>query len=174
MCALFDIRWVPSGGTRRRAKRRRSFSDPGINCKLVYRPQRTLGCWFIRRVVAAFASSLPPPPRSVLHSIPARLFRPRNFRKVRLANDETPLRDSLARMEIAGNFIGNGFFPDSRLIEPVLIRQGAINIHFSSRSPSRQRSLDPSSSAREKIPREFDDFELERGGSRVKFREILR
>lgn len=61
MCALFDIRWVPSGGTRRRAKRRRSFSDPGINCKLVYRPQRTLGCWFIRRVVAAFASSLPPP-----------------------------------------------------------------------------------------------------------------
>lgn len=95
----------------------------------------------------------PPPPRPVLHSIPARLFRPRNFRKVRLANDETPLRDSLARMEIAGNFIGNGFFPDSRLIEPVLIRQGAINVHFSSRSPSRQRSLDPSSSAREKIPR---------------------
>lgn len=116
----------------------------------------------------------PPPPRPVLHSIPARLFRPRNFRKVRLANDETPLRDSLPRMEIAGNFIGNGFFPDSRLIEPALIREGAINVHFSSRSPSRQRSLDPSSSAREKIPREFDDFELERGGSRVKFREILR
>lgn len=101
-----------------------------------------------------------PPPRPVLHSIPARLFRPRNFRKVRLANDETPLRDSLPRMEIAGNFIGNGFFPDSRLIEPALIREGAINVHFSSRSPSRQRSLDPSSSAREKIPREFDDFEL--------------
>lgn len=94
-----------------------------------------------------------PPPRPVLHSIPARLFRPRNFRKVRLANDETPLRDSLPRMEIAGNFIGNGFFPDSRLIEPALIREGAINVHFSSRSPSRQRSLDPSSSAREKIPR---------------------
>lgn len=71
--ALFDIRWVASGGTRRRAKRRRSFSDLGINCKLVYRPQRTLGCWFIRRVVAAFVSSSP---HSVLHSIPGRLFRP--------------------------------------------------------------------------------------------------
>lgn len=98
-----------------------------------------------------------PPPRPVLHSIPARLFRPRNFRKVRLANDETPLRDSLPRMEIAGNFIGNGFFPDSRLIEPALIREGAINVHFSSRSPSRQRSLDPSIPPRRREKRFLDD-----------------
>lgn len=35
------------------AKRRGSFSDVGINCKLVYRPQRALGCWFIRRVASS-------------------------------------------------------------------------------------------------------------------------
>lgn len=106
--ALFDIRWVASGGTRRRAKRRRSFSDLGINCKLVYRPQRTLGCWFIRRVVAAFASSSPSSLRSPFNSVPSLEF-------PRLANDETPLP---SRMEIAGNFIG--FFPDSRLLSNLL------------------------------------------------------
>lgn len=78
--ALFDIRWVASGGTRRRAKRRRSFSDLGINCKLVYRPQRTLGCWFIRRVVAAFASSSPSSLRSPFNSGSPVPSRPSNSR----------------------------------------------------------------------------------------------
>ena len=32
---------------------RGSFPDAGINCKLVYRPQRALGCWFIRRVASS-------------------------------------------------------------------------------------------------------------------------
>lgn len=74
------IRWVASGGTRRRAKRRRSFSDLGINCKLVYRPQRTLGCWFIRRVVAAFASSSPSSLRSPFNSGSPVPSRPSNSR----------------------------------------------------------------------------------------------
>lgn len=78
--ALFDIRWVASGGTCRRAKRRRSFSDLGINCKLVYRPQRTLGCWFIRRVVAAFASSSPSSLRSPFNSGSPVPSRPSNSR----------------------------------------------------------------------------------------------
>lgn len=111
--ALFDIRWVASGGTRRRAKRRRSFSDLGINCKLVYRPQRTLGCWFIRRVVAAFASSSPSSLRSPFNS-----GSPVPSRPVPRIPAPGQRRNLPSRMEIAGNFIG--FFPDSRLLSNLL------------------------------------------------------
>lgn len=54
---IWASRCLIFGGTQRDEDR---SSDLGINCKLVYRPQRTLGCWFIRRVVAAFASSPAP------------------------------------------------------------------------------------------------------------------
>lgn len=124
--ALFDIRWVASGGTRRRAKRRRSFSDLGINCKLVYRPQRTLGCWFIRRVVAAFASSSPSSLRSPFNSGSPVPSRPSNSRQRR---NTPPFANGNCRKfhRILPRLASS--------IEPPLIRKsGAINVHSSSLS----------------------------------------
>lgn len=121
--ALFDIRWVASGGTRRRAKRRRSFSDLGINCKLVYRPQRTLGCWFIRRVVAAFASSSPSSLRSPFNSVPSLEF-------PRLANDETPSLREWKLQEISSDSSPTRVFYRTSFNS----ESGAINVHSSSLS----------------------------------------
>lgn len=126
--ALFDIRWVASGGTRRRAKRRRSFSDLGINCKLVYRPQRTLGCWFIRRVVAAFASSSPSSLRSPFNSGSPVPSRPSNSRAWPTTKHPPFANGNCRKFHRILPRLASS-------IEPPLIRKsGAINVYSSSLS----------------------------------------
>lgn len=122
------IRWVASGGTRRRAKRRRSFSDLGINCKLVYRPQRTLGCWFIRRVVAAFASSSPSSLRSPFNSGSPVPSRPSNSRAWPTTKHPPFANGNCRKFHRILPRLASS-------IEPPLIRKsGAINVHSSSLS----------------------------------------